>query len=75
MPSLHVGWALALAVGLIAATRSRWRWLWLIHPALTLLVVVATANHYWLDGIAAAVLLAVALLLVPRPAGHPGRPA
>ncbi|WP_407647152.1 phosphatase PAP2 family protein [Actinacidiphila soli] len=53
----------------------RWRWLWLIHPALTLLVVVATANHYWLDGIAAAVLLAVALLLIPRPSGRPGRPA
>jgi hypothetical protein len=28
---------------------------------LTLLVVVVTANHFWLDGIAAAVLVAVVL--------------
>jgi hypothetical protein len=75
MPSLHVGWALALAVGLIAATRGRWRWLWLVHPVLTLLVVVVTANHYWLDGLVAAALLGVALLLIPRPSGPPGRPA
>lgn len=30
MPSLHFGWALMVAIGLIAATRSRWRWLWLL---------------------------------------------
>ncbi|MGW1025990.1 phosphatase PAP2 family protein [Streptomyces sp. NPDC002577] len=67
MPSLHVGWALMVAVGLIAATRSRWRWLWLLHPLLTLLVVVGTANHYWLDAIAATVLLGAALAVVPVP--------
>ncbi|MYR94449.1 MULTISPECIES: phosphatase PAP2 family protein [unclassified Streptomyces] len=70
MPSLHVGWALMVAVGLIAATRSRWRWLWLLHPAITLLVVVGTANHYWLDAIVVVALLAVALaaLRLPRAA-------
>ncbi|MDN3354366.1 phosphatase PAP2 family protein [Actinomadura sp. DC4] len=67
MPSLHVGWALVIAIGLIAAGRSRWRWLWLAHPALTLFVVVATANHYWLDAIVASLLLAGALLIVRRP--------
>jgi hypothetical protein len=82
MPSLHVGWALAVAIVLIVATRSRWRWLWLAHPALTLIVVVATGNHYWLDAIAAATILAVILLLMPRPvagrrpaAGPPPGPA
>ncbi|MGV9699162.1 phosphatase PAP2 family protein [Streptomyces sp. NPDC003470] len=64
MPSLHFGWALMLAVGLIVATRSRGRWLWLLHPLVTLLVIVGTANHYWLDVIAAAALLGVALALV-----------
>lgn len=68
MPSLHVGWALVVAIGLAAATRGRLRGLWLLHPAVTLLVVVGTANHYWLDAVAAAVLLAGALALVPRPA-------
>ncbi|MEW2135826.1 phosphatase PAP2 family protein [Streptomyces sp. NPDC005409] len=67
MPSLHFGWALMLAIGMIAATRSRWRALWLLHPLLTLLVIVGTANHYWFDALVAAALLGAALLLVPRP--------
>ncbi|OLZ71187.1 hypothetical protein AVW11_07275 [Streptomyces amritsarensis] len=82
MPSLHFGWALMLAIGVIAATRrggkagmgevgggkrSRLRMLWLLHPLVTLLVIVGTANHYWLDAIVAAALLGIALLVVPRP--------
>jgi hypothetical protein len=78
MPSLHVGWALAIAVGLIAAHRSPWRWLWLLHPLVTMLVVVGTANHYWLDCIVGSALLAVALAVIPGPvtglpAPRPGR--
>lgn len=67
MPSLHVGWALAVAVGLIVATRSRWRLLWLLHPLLTLIVVVGTANHYWLDAVVVAALLAVAYAALGLP--------
>lgn len=67
MPSLHFGWALMVAVGLIAATRSRWRWLWLLHPLVTLAVIVGTANHYWLDSIVATALLVTALALIPSP--------
>jgi len=59
MPSLHVGWALAVAIVLIGATGGRGRWLWLAHPAATLLVVVVTGNHYWLDAIVASALLGV----------------
>ncbi|MEU8710041.1 phosphatase PAP2 family protein [Streptomyces sp. NPDC048565] len=73
MPSLHFGWALVVAVGLIAATRSRWRLLWLLHPLLTLLVVVGTANHYWLDVIVVTALLAVALAAIRLP-GTPVTP-
>ncbi len=38
------------------------------HPLLTLLVVVGTANHYWLDAIVVGALLAVAYaaLRLPR---------
>ncbi|WIM99025.1 phosphatase PAP2 family protein [Actinoplanes oblitus] len=64
MPSLHVGWAVVVAVALIAATSGRWRGWWLAHPVVTLLVVVATGNHYWLDAIAALVLLALAYAVV-----------
>ena len=61
MPSVHVGWALIVAFAVITVSRSRWRWLAAGYPLLTLLVVVVTANHFWLDGVAAAVLVAAAL--------------
>jgi PAP2 superfamily len=63
MPSVHIGWALLVAAVIVHVSRSRWRWLALGYPALTTLAVVVTANHFWLDGVAAAVLLAVALLI------------
>ncbi|MFI7407886.1 phosphatase PAP2 family protein [Streptomyces sp. NPDC049627] len=67
MPSLHFGWALMVAIGLIVATRSRWRRLWLLHPLLTLLVIVGTANHYWLDAIVATAMLGLALAAIHLP--------
>jgi hypothetical protein len=57
MPSVHVGWAVLVAIAVILTLRSRWRWLALLYPAVTTLVVVVTANHYWLDGIVAVALL------------------
>jgi PAP2 superfamily len=59
MPSVHVAWALLIAVIVIRSSPSSWRWLALIYPTLTVLVVVATGNHFWLDGIVAAALLAL----------------
>jgi hypothetical protein len=52
---------------------------WLLHPLVTLLVIVGTANHYWLDAIVASALLGIALTVVPLPhrtestAGRAGR--
>ncbi len=63
MPSLHVGWAMLVAVGLIAAFHSKWRWLWLLHPTITSMAVVGTANHYWIDGIIACLVLALVVYL------------
>lgn len=71
MPSLHFGWALMVAVGLIVVSRARWRWLWLLHPLVTLLVIVGTANHFWLDALAAAALLGLALAVIRRPRPTP----
>jgi hypothetical protein len=65
MPSLHVGWAMLIAVVVITSVRSRWRWLMLIHPTLTFAVVTVTANHWWLDSVIAVALLGVALYLFP----------
>ena len=63
MPSVHVGWALIVAIAVITVSRSRWRWLAVAYPVLTLLVVVVTANHFWLDGIAAGLLVALVLVV------------
>jgi hypothetical protein len=37
--------------------------LFLLHPTITVMAVVGTANHYWLDGIIACIVLAVAVYL------------
>ena len=72
MPSLHIGWATLVAIGFIVATSSRWRWLWLAHPIITILVVVGTANHWWLDGIVALVLVSgAAATRLPRQRSRP----
>jgi hypothetical protein len=63
MPSIHVGWAVLISAAIVACSPSRWRWIGLAHGVLTTFVVVATANHYWLDGVAAVVLLAPAYLI------------
>jgi hypothetical protein len=63
MPSLHVGWAIIVAWGVIVYSRRRLRWVAVAHPIVTTLVVVATANHYWVDCLAGAAIVAVAILL------------
>lgn len=61
MPSVHVAWAALVAIAVWTLTTSRWRWLGVAHAAVTVFVVVATANHFWLDGIVAIALLGLAL--------------
>jgi hypothetical protein len=75
MPSLHVGWALIVAIGLVATSRTPWRWLWLAHPLITTLVVVGTANHYWLDAVVAVILLGGVFLAIGLPRHHTPRHA
>jgi hypothetical protein len=64
MPSVHVGWALLVAWTVLTVSTSRYRWWVLVHPVLTVFVVLATANHFWLDGIVAALLLMASIGLV-----------
>ncbi|WP_235825799.1 phosphatase PAP2 family protein [Candidatus Frankia alpina] len=63
LPSVHVGWAFLIAYEVIRISPSRWRWLIVLHPVVTTLVVVVTANHFWADGIVAVVLLVLAELV------------
>lgn len=62
MPSVHVGWAILVAVAVITTARTSWRWLVVLYPVVTTLAVVVTANHFWLDGIAAAALLILVMI-------------
>ena len=63
MPSLHYAWATIAVVAVAHVGRSRWRWLIVLHLVLTALAVTATANHWWLDGVAAVVVVLVATAL------------
>ena len=58
MPSVHVAWAVLVGWYVWRVSASRWRWVGPAHAVLTVLVVVVTGNHYWLDGIVAVILLA-----------------
>jgi len=62
MPSIHVGWAVLISVAVVRCSPSRFRWLAVLHGAVTVFVVVATANHYWADGAVAVALLGLAWL-------------
>jgi hypothetical protein len=66
MPSVHVGWAVAIGVGAVLLSTSRWRWLALLHPAITAYVVAVTGNHFWLDGVVAVAVLVVAYVTLRR---------
>ena len=67
MPSLHVGWALWCAWVLFLCSRNPWlRIAGVLYAAGTTLVVVGTANHYVLDAVAGAAVLALGVV-VTRP--------
>jgi membrane-associated phospholipid phosphatase len=63
VPSMHVAFALMLALPMASMSRRRWvKALWLAYPALVTFVVVATANHWWFDAFTGALTAAVAAL-------------
>jgi hypothetical protein len=62
MPSVHVAWAAIIGVTIFLLVSTAWRWLGPAHFAATLLVVVATGNHYWLDGVVGVAIAALALV-------------
>lgn len=62
MPSLHMAWALWVSVMLARMSHAHWlQIVSAIHVLVTLYVVVATANHYILDVIGAAIVVTVAV--------------
>ncbi|MFY1678589.1 MULTISPECIES: phosphatase PAP2 family protein [unclassified Streptomyces] len=67
MPSLHVGWALWCGVILwrYGGTRAT-KVIAVVYPLVTTVVVMGTANHYFLDAVAGAGVMAVGLWLTPH---------
>ncbi|WP_405882204.1 phosphatase PAP2 family protein [Streptomyces sp. NBC_01136] len=66
MPSLHVGWSLWCGVMLWRYGRTRVvRLAGIAYPLLTTIVVMGTANHYFLDAVAGATVMGTGLLLTP----------
>ena len=74
VPSLHFGYALAVGVALArVSTRRSLRATFYAYPALMLLVIVATGNHFFFDALAGGLVIAVGWwfagrVAVPRPA-------
>ena len=84
VPSMHVAFALMLAVPMASMSRRRAvKALWTGYPAVVTFVVVATANHWWFDAFTGALTAAVAAVVAvgcarSRPASWawvPGTPA
>ena len=68
MPSLHTGWSVWCGLALFTMGRKRWiRTLGLLHPTITVLGIVITGNHFWLDAVAALFVVALALALCRVP--------
>ncbi|MFI8092616.1 phosphatase PAP2 family protein [Streptomyces sp. NPDC086080] len=66
MPSLHVGWALWCGVILWKYGRTRLaRTAAVVYPLVTTIVVMGTANHYFLDAAAGAAVMGAGFLLAP----------
>jgi uncharacterized membrane protein YkvA (DUF1232 family) len=64
MPSLHIAWACwsSLAVWRMLPGR-RWRAVVVVYPIMTALIVMATANHYFLDVVGGLATVLVAYWL------------
>lgn len=58
MPSVHVAWAVLVGAVVWRLGSGAGRWLGPAHAVLTVVVVVATANHFWADGLVAVAVLA-----------------
>ncbi|MGV9314431.1 bifunctional glycosyltransferase 87/phosphatase PAP2 family protein [Streptomyces sp. NPDC003691] len=58
MPSLHFGWSLWCGVVVVMLAPKLWmKALGLLHPLITLYVIVASANHWILDAVGGAVVV------------------
>ncbi|QES52346.1 hypothetical protein DEJ50_11720 [Streptomyces venezuelae] len=73
MPSLHVGWALWCGVMLwMHGRKPLAKAAGVLYPLVTTVVVMGTANHYFLDAVAGAAVMGAGFLLARRVSGRVG---
>ncbi|MFD5041856.1 phosphatase PAP2 family protein [Streptomyces sp. NPDC058378] len=64
MPSMHIGWSLWCGLTICVLATAPWaRILGALYPVATLIVIVATANHFWLDAVGGMACLAFGITL------------
>jgi hypothetical protein len=77
MPSMHIGWSTWCALVMVPLLRRRWaKVLAALYPVVTLMCIVVTGNHYWIDGVGGLIALTAGFSLaklVTRPTGTAGR--
>ncbi len=74
MPSLHFGWAVWCAIVVVRHAQHRaTKVLGVLYPLLTLFAIVVTANHYVLDAVGGAIIVAAALWILRVVAMRDGR--
>ncbi|MEU2250317.1 bifunctional glycosyltransferase 87/phosphatase PAP2 family protein [Streptomyces sp. NPDC019224] len=70
MPSLHFGWSLWCGVVIVLLAPKAWmKALGVLHPLFTVFAIVATANHWVLDAVGGAVVVALGFLIAHVLAG------
>ncbi|KJK56535.1 phosphatase PAP2 family protein [Saccharothrix sp. ST-888] len=58
MPSMHIGWSMWCGLAIFFLAKPLWaRLLGLAYPLATLLVIISTANHFWMDAIGGEICL------------------
>lgn len=75
VPSMHIGFS--LLIGLTAyrlCRRAVPKILWSMYPVLVFFVITVTANHFWVDALAGALVAGIAAFLATQLA-HAGPPA
>jgi membrane-associated phospholipid phosphatase len=64
VPSMHVAFALMVAVPTMLVVRRRWaKALWAMYPLLITFVVIVTGNHWFMDAVAGAAVAGVSALV------------
>ncbi|HZG06903.1 MAG TPA: phosphatase PAP2 family protein [Streptomyces sp.] len=60
MPSMHIGWSVWCGITIAVLAAPLWvKVLGWLYPAATLVVIVCTANHFWLDAVGGVLCLGI----------------